>query len=215
MMLIGRRTSGSGRALRHWTGRVTTLLLLVVASGCASTWDVDTFEAPEANLAARRSFAWKEGELGTPLARRPEGASALESNIRAVVTEELRKKGYVEVPSASGADMVVSYQVAGSRKFVTADDRRVGAPSPNEVLMPGNVPPPPASELPREQLIREGNIVVFAEDPSSGRLVWRGLVSVESRTSSREGAIRQITDIARHIMQRFPPRNPARSPSAT
>lgn len=209
MMLIGRRTHGSGRAPRDSTARVASLLLIVLASGCASTWDVDTFEAPEANLAARRTFAWQQGELGTPLAKRPEGASSLESNIRAVVTEELRKKGYVAVPSVSGADMVVSYQVAGSRKFVTADDRRVGAPSPNEVLMPGNIPPPPASELPREQLIREGNIVVFAEDPSSGRLMWRGLVSVESRTSSAEGAIRQITDIARHITQQFPTHRPA------
>lgn len=209
MMLIGRRMHGPRRAPRRRTARIATLVLVALTSGCASTWDVDTFEAPEANLAARRSFAWKEGELGTPLAKRPEGATALESNIRTVVTEELRKKGYVEVPSPSAADMVVSYQVAGSRKFVTAEDRRVGAPSPNEVLMPGNIPPPPASELPREQLIREGNIVVFAEDPSSGRLMWRGLVSVESRTSSREGAIRQITDIARHIMQRFPTRSAA------
>ncbi len=204
MMLIGGRTHGTGRTPRGFIGRNTTLALLVLVSGCASTWDVDTFEAPEANLAGRRSFAWKEGELGTPLAKRPEGASSLESHIRAVVTEELKKKGYVEVPSANGADMIVSYQVAGSRKFVNVDNRRVGAPSPNEVLMPSNIPPPPASELPREQLIREGNIVVFAEDPSSGKLIWRGLVSVESRTDSKQGAIRQVTDIARHITQKFP-----------
>jgi Domain of unknown function (DUF4136) len=204
MTQIGRRTPGSGRMPRHWGGRGATLVLLVLASGCASTWDVDTFEAPEANFAVRHSFAWKEGELGTPLAKRPEGANSLESSIRAAVTEELRRKGYVEVPSASGADMIVSYQVAGSRKFVNVDNRRVGAPSPNEVLMPSNIPPPPASELPREQLIREGNIVVFAEDPSSGRLIWRGLVSVESRTESKQGAIRQTTDIARHITQKFP-----------
>jgi len=210
MMLISGRTRGTGRTPRHRIGRKATLVVLVLVSGCASTWDVDTFEAPEANFAARRSFAWKEGELGTPLAKRPEGASSLESSIRAVVTEELRKKGYVEVPSANGADMIVSFQVAGSRKFVNVDDRRIGAPSPNEVLMPSNIPPPPASELPREQLIREGNIVVFAEDPSSGRLIWRGLVSVESRTSSKEGAIRQATDIARHITQKFPPYKGAR-----
>jgi hypothetical protein len=100
--------------------------------------------------------------------------------------------------------MVVSFQVAGSRKFVIPEERRIGAPSPNEVLMPGNIPPPPASELPREQLVRESSVVVFAEEPSSGRLMWRGLVSVESRTSSTEAAIRQITDIARHIAQQFP-----------
>jgi hypothetical protein len=138
------------------------------------------------------------------LAKQPANEASIESHIRAVVTEELTKRGYVEVPTAGGADMIVSFQVAGSRKFVTADDRRIGAPSPNEVLMPGNVPPPPASEPAREQLVREGNVVVFAEDPSSGRLIWRGLVSVESRTSSAEGAIRQIVDIARQIAVQFP-----------
>jgi hypothetical protein len=215
MMRSDRRAHGIRCAQHRRTFRGTLLAFVVLVSGCASTWDVDTFEAPEASLSSKRTFAWKPGELGTPLARRPESAAVIEANIRAAVTEELRKKGYVEVPSESEADMVVSYQVAGTRKFVTADDRRIGAPSPNEVLMPGNVQPPPASELPREHVVLEGNIVVFAEDPSSGRLVWRGLVSVESRTDSKDVAIRQITDIARHITQRFPPHSPARSPSAT
>lgn len=209
MMPAGCRALGSAGAPLSKTCPAAVLALLVLASGCASTWDVDTFEAPEANLAARRTYAWKPGELGTPLAKQPENSALLESHIRTAVTTELAKKGYVELPSSSGADMIVSYQVAGSRKFVTADDRRIGAPSPNEVLMPGNVPPPPASELPREQLVREGNVVVFAEEPSSGKLIWRGLVSVESRTSSAEGAIRQITDISHHITQQFPPRHAA------
>lgn len=188
----------SGRRL------AAALAAILTVSACASTWDVDSFVAPEANLGAKRTFAWKPGELGTPLAHQPANAASIESQVRAAVTTELGRKGYVEVPSASGADMLVSFQVAGSRKFVIPEDRRVGAPSPNEVLMPSNVPPPPASELPREQLVREGIVVVFAEDPASGRLVWRGLVTVESRTSSAEGAIRQITDIARHITQQFP-----------
>jgi hypothetical protein len=202
---------GAGRracrlSLRPASGRwlAAALAATLLASACANTWNVDSFEAPEANLGAKRTYAWKPGELGTPLARQPANAASIESQVRAAVTAELGRKGYVEVPSASGADMFVSFQVAGSRKYVIPEERRIGAPAADEVLMPSNVPPPPASELPREQMVREGVVVVFAEDPASGRLVWRGLVTVESRTSSAEGAIRQITDIARHITQQFP-----------
>jgi hypothetical protein len=204
MIMTGRPARECALTHRHRAGLATALAALLFASGCASTWEVDRFEAPEADLSAKRTFVWKPGDLGTPLARQPPNAASIESQIRAAVTAELARKGYIEVPSASGADMVVSFQVAGSRKFVIPEERRIGAPSPNEVLMPGNIPPPPASELPREQLVRESSVVVFAEEPSSGRLMWRGLVSVESRTSSTEAAIRQITDIARHIAQQFP-----------
>jgi len=184
--------------------RALVLAAAALAVGCASPWTVDRYEAPEADIAGRRSFTWKDGDLGTPVARRPEDAATLEAQVRQAVTGQLLRKGYVEASDPAGADMVVSYRVAGSRRFVVPEEQRVGAPSPNEVLMPGSVQPPPASELPREQMVREGTVTVFAEDPATGRLFWRGLVSVESRKPSRESAIREIVDIAGHIAQDFP-----------
>lgn len=189
--------------------RLLAAALLALAAGCASPWTVDRFEAPEANVAGRSSFAWKGGEIGTPLAQDPAALASIESQIRAAVTGELLRKGYVETTDPARTDLLVSYQVAGSRRFELADDRRVGAPSPNELLTPGGMPLPPASELPREQTVREGTVVVFAEDPASGRLAWRGLVTVESRVSTTEAGIRQIVDIARHITQEFPARRTA------
>ena len=177
---------------------------LALVAGCASTWTVDRFEAPEADIAGRRTFAWQPGELGTAAGVSRSAAAATESRLRAVVTNGLTSKGYVEV--ASGADMTVTYQVAGSQRFVLSDDRRVGAPSPTEVLTPSGTSLPPASELPREQSVREGSVIVFVEDPSSGRLIWRGLVQAETRVDSREAGLRLIEDMAREIVEQFPAR---------
>lgn len=189
--------------------RLLAVAALALGTGCASPWTVDRFEAPEANVAGRATFAWQGGEVGTPLAQEPGMLASIESHVRAAVTGELVRKGYVEAADAARADLLVSYQVAGSRRFVLAEDERVGAPSPNELLTPGGMPLPPASELPREQSVREGTVVVFVEDPATGKLAWRGLVTVESRVSSGEAAVRQIADIARHITQEFPVRRAA------
>ena len=189
--------------------RLLAVAALALSAGCVSPWTVDHFEAPEADVAGRSSFAWTGGDIVAPLAQGPGVPAEIESRVRAVVIGELVRKGYVESPDRARADMLVSFQVAGSRQTVVADERRVGAPSPNQVLTPGGMPQPAASELPRMQTIREGTVIVFVEDPASGKLVWRGSVAAEGRTSSDEGALRQITDIARHIVQEFPARRVA------
>jgi hypothetical protein len=185
------------------------LAALAFVAGCGNPWVIDSFEAPEADVAGRNTFAWRTGEVGAPLVRRPQLAADVQARIRAVVTHELLQKGYVEATDAASADMVVSFQAAGERRAVESDEPRFGAPSPNQVLTPGSVPPRPASELPPETLVRNGSVVVFAEDPASGRLIWRGLVSAELRTSSLDGAIDKIVDMARHVAQGFPARRAA------
>jgi hypothetical protein len=177
-------------------------------AACTTTqWTVDKYQAPEADVAAQRSFAWRAGEIGAPLIRRPEVSADAERQVRAAVTAELQRKGYVEVSETAGADMVVSYQVTGARRFVETDSGRIGAPSPNQVLTPGNVPPLPASELPGETSVRSGTVVVFADDAASGRLMWRGALDLETRASSMETVVRQVVDVARHITQEFPARH--------
>jgi hypothetical protein len=184
--------------------RLLAVATLALAAGCVSPWTVDHFEAPEGNVAGRSSFAWTGGEVFTPLAQEPGMPAEIESRVRAAVTGELLRKGYLESPDRASADMLVSFQIAGSRQTVVADERRVGAPSPNQVLTPGGMPQPAASELPRVQTIREGTVIVFVADPASGRLVWRGSVAAEGRTSSNEATLRQITDIASQIAREFP-----------
>jgi hypothetical protein len=183
------------------------LAALVLLAACAvNPWTVDSFEAPEADVAGKRIFLWRNGEVGAPLIKRPAVAADAQARLREAITHELKLKGYVETTDAAAADMIVSFQVSGSRRFEQADQQRIGAPSPNEVLTPGNVRPPPASEVPREVSVRQGNVMVFAEHPGSGQLMWRGLVSAEIRTSSLERTVDKVIDAGRHIAQGFPAR---------
>ncbi len=183
------------------------LAVLVLLTACAvNPWTVDSFEAPEADVAGKRTFVWRDGEVGAPLIKRPAVAADTQARLREAITHELKLKGYVETTDAAAADMIVSFQVSGSRRFEPSDQRRIGAPSPNEVLTPGNVRPPPASEVPREVSVRQGNVMVFAEHPGSGQLMWRGLVSAEIRTSSLERTVDKVIDAGRHIAQGFPAR---------
>jgi hypothetical protein len=179
---------------------------LALLGACATHWDVDRYEAPEADVAGRSTYAWRTGEIGAPLVRDPALIADTEARMRALVAAELQQKGYREVASPAAADMVVSFQASGTRRYVEADERRIGAPSPNELLTPGGVPPRPASELPGEKSVRQGNVIVFAEDPASSRILWRGLISAEVRASSRDRAVDEVLDMGRHIAQEFPAR---------
>jgi hypothetical protein len=186
--------------------RATRLALAFTAviAGCASPWTVDRFEAPEANFAAKHAYFLKGGEIGTPVSLDPAVTARLNAEVRNSIATELTRKGYVEVADAAAADMIVTYQMAGTSKFVMAKDQRVGAPSPNIVLSPSATQPPPASEFPREQLVRDGSVIVFVDDPATRRLIWRGMITAETRVGSTEAGIRMAADMARRIVQEFP-----------
>lgn len=190
--------------------RLAVLACLGVVAACATTWDVDRFEAADANLAARRSFAWHGSEVATPTTDAPDVEREIAVQVRQAVVTEFTAKGYVEVADAATADMLVSCQVAGSQRFETSKDQRIGAPSPSQVLTPGNAPLPPASLPPREVSVREGSVIVFVADPASGRLIWRGLVGEEMRVSSDKAGVHHIAEIARHIAKEFPARAASR-----
>lgn len=185
-------------------------LLLVLSAGCATTWQVDSYQAPGFDVASRGTFAWKGGELGTVAAVDPAVASATDQHIREVVVAGLVRKGYVEVADARSAQMLVSYQVAGTRKYVTSDSPRFNAPLPDDVLMTSNPQPPAASELPPERRVTDGTVIVFADDPATGQIVWRGAITAETRSSSTEQAIHTAAEMAADIVESFPTRSPGR-----
>ena len=70
---------------------------------------------------------------------------------------------------AGTADMVVSFQISGYKRFVLSDERRIGAPSATQVLTPsGSTQLPPTSVVPREQTVGDGSMLVFVDDPRTG-----------------------------------------------
>jgi hypothetical protein len=177
---------------------------LALLAGCATHWDVDSFEAPEGNLAARQTYFWKGGDFGSPRSLDPSMVASATSQLRAAVTAELNRKGYAEVDSAAAADMLVSFQVAGSQRFVLSDEKRIGAPSATTVLSPSEIQPPPASTVPREQRVSDGSVLLFIDDRASGRLIWRGMVTAETRSGSAEQGVHVLTQMAREIALEVP-----------
>ena len=186
--------------------------VVAVATGCASQWRVDTFAAPEGNVASRQTFAWKGGDVATSQYLEPEVLQSVEAQVRTAVVEELRRRGYSEVATPAEADLLVSYGVTGMRRFVAEDNTRIGAPSPNQVLRPGAIQPPPASSVPREIALREGTVTLFIDDVKLDKLVWRGEVAAEIRSGSAEHTGRTIAQMTREIARNVPARAPAASP---
>ncbi|MGI9245142.1 MAG: DUF4136 domain-containing protein [Steroidobacteraceae bacterium] len=180
--------------------------MLAAASGCAVHWDVDSYAAPEGDVASRQTYFWKGGDYATARQLEPEAVESADRQVRTAVTAELARKGYAEVPAATGADLVVSYQVTGTRRFVENEMPRVGAPSATTVLSPSEIQPPPASSVPREVTVRDGSIILFLDDTRSGRLAWRGEVSSQVRAGSAQQMARIIAQMAREIAKEVPAR---------
>jgi hypothetical protein len=189
------------------------VLLLALATGCATTWQVDTYEAPGAGIESRHTFAWNGGELGTVAAVDPQRAADVERHIREAVVAGLVRKGYQEVSDPKTAQMLVSYQVVGTRKYETSEKPRFNAPLPDDVLRPTGPQPPAASELPPERRVTEGSVIVFVDDPAAGRLIWRGAITTETRTASAKQGIDTAADMAADIVESFPKASGATQPA--
>src|SRR5687767_9168213 len=116
--------------------KVLLMLGATLVVGCSTTWEIDRFEAPEANFPQRQTYAWKSGEFSTPVERPAADVAQIDRAVREAVQQELQHKGYRQIDDPKTADMVVSYQIAGYRKFVLSDDKRIGAPSATQVLTP-------------------------------------------------------------------------------
>jgi hypothetical protein len=79
--------------------------------------------------------------------------------------------------------MLVSFQIA-AQAFVLSDERRIGAPSA-----------PRCSRRAarrscrhvrrRGQTVGDGSMLVFVDDPKTGRLIWRGVITAQTRVRSR------------------------------
>jgi len=181
-------------------------LLLALVAGCATTWQVDSYQAPGSDITARSTFAWKGGQTGTVVDVKPAVVTATDQHIRAAVVAGLVRKGYRQVSDPKSAQMLVSYQVVGTRKYETSESPRFNAPNPDDVLMTSNPQPPAASELPRERRITAGSVILFVDDPATGHIIWRGAITDESRASSSEQAIETVADMATAIVETFPGR---------
>jgi hypothetical protein len=189
------------RAAIAWAAMVAACV-----AACAVHWNVETYAVPGADVDSRQTYYWKGGEFHAAAQLDAATVAQAEGLIRAAVVEELARKGYREVSSADAADLVASFQVSGMRRFVVEEPPRIGAPSPNTVLSPSEVQPPPASTVPREVPVREGSLIVFLDDPKLEKLAWRGEVADQIRAGSPEQLARILAQMAREIAKAVPAR---------
>jgi Domain of unknown function (DUF4136) len=189
-------------AVRSWP----ITLLAVVLSACSSQWAVEKYQAPGADVASLRTFAWKPGEYAAPRQVSPELEASLDAQLRDTITGELRARGYTELTDPGAADMHITVHVSGMRREVLADESRIGAPTANAALTPGEGDVAPPSAIPQIQTLSDASVIVFADDPTSGRLMWRGTVTTEGRVTSKEAGLRKLDEIARDISRQFPAR---------
>ena len=105
--------------------RTVLIAMLALLAACASNpWTVDIFKSPEVDVAGKRSFFYRPGEVAAPLVRQPKIVADTEARMRAAITGELLSKGYVEATAPAGADLVVSYQASGTSKKSDASSHR-------------------------------------------------------------------------------------------
>jgi hypothetical protein len=185
---------------------VCASVVAATLAACAVHWDVETYAVPGAEVGGRETYYWKGGDVHAAAQLDPATVASAGAQVRQAVVEELARKGYREVQSPEDADLVASFQVSGMRRFVVEDTARIGAPSPNTVLSPGEMQPPPASSVPREVPVREGSVIVFLDDPKLNKLAWRGEVAEQIRASSPEQVARIIAQMARAIAKEVPAR---------
>ena len=180
---------------------------LVLLAGCATHWDVDSFEAPDGNVASRHTYFWRGGDFGSPGAFDPAVVALASTQLRGAVTAELNRKGFKEVDTAAAADMIVSFQVAGIAAVSCCRTRGASARlPPPRCSAQCEIQPPPASTVPRERRVREGSVLVFIDDRASGQLIWRGMVTEETRGGSTEQGVRMLTQMAHEIAKEVPAR---------
>jgi hypothetical protein len=179
-------------------------------ASCSSQWTVEEYQPPEKDVASLHSFAWKPGEYAAPRRVSPEQTLALDAKLRATISDELQSLGYMEANDPAAADMHITVQVSGMRRKVLADDSRIGAPTANAVLTPGEGDVTPPSAMPDIQTLSDISVIVFADDPTSGRLMWRGAVSSEGRVTSKDAGLRIVDEMARAISREFPARHGSR-----
>lgn len=84
---------------------------------------VKRVESGAAGAVRFSTYAWSEAPLSATAPDTTARVVELDEEMRAIVSGELRSRGYREVADRAGADMVVDYQVAVIEQEVSGDPR--------------------------------------------------------------------------------------------
>jgi hypothetical protein len=159
------------------------LAAATLTGGCASTAPQPTsMRNAQADFSAYKTFGWEPDTSGQPL-------SLLDQNIRAAITNEMKRKGYEEAAAGTNPDLVISYEAARAEKVKNNPFRiGVGAGSYG-----GNVGGGVSVGSSGVKSVSEGTLVIHATDPARKAEVWQGRASRELGKGNIEPAVIQST----------------------
>jgi hypothetical protein len=145
----------------------------IALAGCTSNpTQPHTMRDPQANFAAFKTFGWDvtqsaQGQ-GQPI-------SIVDSNIRAAITSELKRKGYEEPAAGAFPDILLQYET-GKAEMVKSNPFRIGV-GVGSYGNSGGVGVGTSSAATRN--VTEGMLVLRVIDPARKAEVWNGRVSRE------------------------------------
>ena len=167
-------------------------------AGCASPPPKpETMRDPGVNFTNFKTFGWTAGgavDAGdAPL-------KLLDANIRAAITDVMKRKGYVEAPAGTTPDLRIAYETASAEK-VESNPVRVGI---GVGSWGGNMGGSVNMGSPSVRNFTEGTLVVHAIDTARNAEVWQGRVSGKMTKGSVEPAA--INQAVAQAMADFPVR---------
>lgn len=182
-------------------GHRLALLLAIafIAAGCASSpAEPESMRDPQANFASYQTFGWNAGvDPGSDDAP----LKLLDSNIRAAIADELKKRGYSQAPAGVAPDLRIAYETASADKLENNPVRvgiGVGGWGGGNVGGSVNVGSPSVRNY------KEGTLVVHAIDTARNAEVWQGRVSKKITKGSVDPAA--IAQAVASAMEDFPAR---------
>jgi hypothetical protein len=174
------------------------LLASALVAGCASPPpQPETMRDPAANFAAYRTFGWTAG--GTTEATEAP-VRLLDANLRAAISDVMKRKGYVEAPAGTAPDLRLAFETASAEK-IENNPVRVGV---GVGSWGGNFGGSVNMGSPSIRNYKEGTLVIHAIDNARNAEVWQGRVSGKITKGSLEPAA--INQAVAQAMADFPVR---------
>jgi hypothetical protein len=156
------------------------LAALGFVAGCASPPPKpETMRDPGVNFSSFKTFGWTAGGT-TDATEAP--VRLLDANIRAAISDVMKRKGYVEAPAGTTPDLRIAYETASAEKLENNPVRvGIGVGS-----WGGNVGGSVSMGSPSIRNFTEGTLVVHAIDTTRNAEVWQGRVSGKMTKGSLE-----------------------------
>ena len=179
---------------------VASLMLGTTAliSGCASTpAEPQQMRDPQADFNAFKTFAWK---ANTSAGNTDKPVSVVDGYIRAAITTELTRKGYVEAAAGTTPDLRIEYEAVSAEKLKN-NPFRVGIGVGSYGSSGGGSV---GVGSPSVKNVKEGTLVIHVIDPARNAEVWRGSASRELGKGNVEPAT--VQSVVADMLSDFPAR---------